>query len=125
MPIFSKKADTTTPQAMTMAQFISKAKGMPEFGPYNTKFGNRHAELNLQALYDRNLRMLTPAGIWNGGTAPDYNRVAVGNQLLKINPGDMGTFDMFLGEQMRQDVTKTSGRETYLQNLKADALAGR
>lgn len=112
-------------QPMTMAQFIATAKADGNWGAYTTKFGDRLAQLNLMALYDRNLRMMTDAGVWDSSKAPDYNRVAVGNMLLKVKPGDMATFSTHLSEQLRQDVAKTNTREIYLQGLKADALAGR
>jgi hypothetical protein len=125
MALFSsKKQAPATPQAMTLNEYISKAEGDPNYGAFQAMFGRRHALLNLQALYDRNLRMMVPPGVWGPATAADYNRVAVGNSLLKINPGDMGTFDTFLSEQLRQDVAKTTARETYIGNLKNDALSG-
>lgn len=36
----------------------------------------------------------------------------------------MANFDLFLSEQLRQDVTKSTGRETYIGTRKVDALAG-
>ncbi len=113
------------PETMTLAQFTAKGQAHANYGAYLARFGARLSTLNLQALYDRNLRMMDPAGVWNSAQAADYNRVAVANTTLKVNPDDMDTFDMVLGEQLRQDVVKTAGRDVYLQRLRADAVAGR
>lgn len=112
------------PIEMPMSAFMTKAKADPSYTNYKARFGDQLATLNLQALYDRNLRMMTALGVWSSAQAADYARVAVGNALLKVKPEDMRTFDTFLSEQMRQDTLKTTQRETYINGLKTKAAAG-
>jgi len=124
MPLFSRNR-TAPPTELRLSDFVAKAKADDNYAAYLAKFGARTTTLNLQALFDRNLRMMTPAGLWGPSVPPDYNRVAVGNTLLKVSPGDQANFDLFLSEQLRQDVTKTTARERYIADLKVDAAAGR
>lgn len=109
---------------MTLDAFVAKAKTDPNYAAFLAKFGNKVALTTLYALYDRNLRMMLPAGGWSSIQAADYNRVHAGNTLLRVAAADMATFDMFLSEQMRQDVIKTTAREIYLATLKITAAAG-
>jgi hypothetical protein len=123
MGLFSKTPPQPATTDLTLAQFAAKAKAMPPYRDVANRFGPQLSELMLQALYDRNLRMMTPAGVWANG-APNYAPIAAPASLVKLKPGDLPSFDMILSESLRQDVVKTDGRIAYLDEVKAKAVNG-